>query len=68
MKHITNEELEEFNNKMDKKREENQLKREAKEIENKHSKEVGAKFLLYKPYINEKVEGTSKRYLFMQKY
>ena len=46
----------------------NQLKREAKEIENKHSKEVGAKFLLYKPYINEKVEGTSKRYLFMQKY
>ena len=45
-----------------------QLKRKAKELEAKRSKEVGAKSLLYKPYINEKVEGSVKKYLFMQKY
>ena len=44
------------------------LKRQAKQIENKHSKEVGAKALLYKPYINETIEGTAKKYLFMQNY
>ena len=46
----------------------NKLKRQAKEIENKHSKEVGAQSLLYKPYINGKIEGSVKKYLFMQKY
>ena len=44
------------------------LKRQAKEIENKHSKEVGAKTLLYKPYINGKIDGSIKKYLFMQNY
>ena len=44
------------------------LKRQAKEIENKHSKEVGAKTLLYKPYIYGKIEGNIKKYLFMQNY
>ena len=46
----------------------NKLKQKAKEIENKRSKEIGAQSLLYKPYINGKLEGTSKKYLFMQKY
>ena len=45
-----------------------QLKREAKNLENKKSKEVAAKYLKYKPYINEKIEGSSKKYLFMKKY
>jgi hypothetical protein len=44
------------------------LKRQAKQIENKRSKEVGEKSLLYKPYMNEKIEGTASNYLFMQKY
>ena len=44
------------------------LKRQAKQIENKRSKEVGEKSLLYKPYMNEKIEGTANNYLFMQKY
>ena len=45
-----------------------QLKRQAKQIENKLSKEVGEKSLLYKPYMNAKIEGTANNYLFMQKY
>ena len=44
------------------------LKSQTKQRENKISKEIGAKSLLYKPYINEKIEGTAKNYLFMQKY
>ena len=46
----------------------NKLKRQAKEIENKRSKEIGAQSILYKPFINGKVDGGIKKYLFMQKY
>ena len=45
-----------------------QLRRGAKELESKQSKDVGAKFLQYKPYINGKIEVNTKNYLFMQKY
>ena len=44
------------------------LKRQAKEIEDKRSKEIGAQSILYKPYINGKIEGGIKNYLFKQKY
>ena len=44
------------------------LKRQAKEIENKRAKEVGGQYVLYKPYINSKIDGTVKNYLFMKNY
>ena len=44
------------------------LKKQAKEIENKRAKEVNGQSVLYKPYINSKLEGTAKNYLFMKNY
>ena len=46
----------------------NNLKRQAKEIEAKRSKEVGGQYVLYKPYINMKINGSIRNYLFMKNY
>ena len=63
-------ELEDKNKKEkeDQKKLANKLKQQAKEIENKQSKAVGQQSLLYKPYINGKIDGSVKKYLFVQKY
>ena len=63
-------ELEEKNKKEKEEQEKmaNNLKRQAKEIENKRSKVIAQQSLLYKPYINGKIDGTAKKYLFMKKH
>ena len=43
------------------------LKKQAKDIESKQSKNVEQKSLLYKPFINQKINST-KNYLFMKQY
>ena len=43
------------------------LKKQAKDIESKQSKKIEEKSLLYKPFINQKVDKT-KNYLFMKQY
>ena len=46
----------------------NKLKLQTKEIENKRFKVIRQQSLLYKPYIHGKIEGSVKKYLFIQNY
>ena len=44
------------------------FKKQAKEIENKRAKKIGGQYVLYKPFINAKIDGSIRNYFFMKNY